>query len=373
MSARQHHPLPPPPRAARRLACVRTALQQPPAEVAAAGAGAESTDEQLVPRGHRLTVSEVMFGSAFISTPDGGQAQANATVAASLRAGITAFDTAAAYGQSERVLGEALAAAGVGSESVDVLTKVRGDAGSEPRFSDGGSDRSARAARHTVAVSKETMGLKTLHTVRFHDAPDSTVVAEALADDGLLAGLRELRAQGEIDNISLGMCVSPDRNGPGDSNADLILELIRGAPDGTFNSAMLAYGWNLHNQAALPVMLECQRRGIEVHAAGVFWFNGYGVLFDPSLAPDTEEGEATLAKRSAWLALAEKHGVSLGAVALSFAALPQVIGRVVMGMKSPEEVALNLSSLAEEVPFEIWAEAKAEGLIDASVPVPSAP
>ena len=59
MSARQHHPLPPPPRAARRLACVRAALQQPPAEVAAAGAGAESTDEQLVPRGHRLTVSEM--------------------------------------------------------------------------------------------------------------------------------------------------------------------------------------------------------------------------------------------------------------------------------------------------------------------------
>ena len=143
------------------------------------------------------------------------------------------------------------------------------------------------------------------------DGDGEPLVAAAEAEAQPRPGLRELRAQGEIDNISLGMCVSPDRNGPGDSNADLILELIRGAPDGTFNSAMLAYGWNLHNQAALPVMLECQRRGIEVHAAGVFWFNGYGVLFDPSLAPDTEEGEATLAKRSAWLALAEKHGVSL--------------------------------------------------------------
>ena len=54
-----------------------------------------------------------MFGSAFIAGTPGGQPQANATVAASLAAGITSFDTAAAYGQSEATLGAALAHAGV--------------------------------------------------------------------------------------------------------------------------------------------------------------------------------------------------------------------------------------------------------------------
>lgn len=34
----------------------------------------------------------------------------------------------------------------------------------------------------------------------------------------------------------------------------------------------VAYGWNLQNQTALPVLLECQARGIEVVLAGVLFF-----------------------------------------------------------------------------------------------------
>ena len=47
---------------------------------------------------------------------------------------------------------------------------------------------------------------------------------------GLLAGLCTLRSAGSIGHISLGMCVSPDRNGIGDSNAALIIQLINRAP-----------------------------------------------------------------------------------------------------------------------------------------------
>ena len=60
---------------------------------------------------------------------------------------------------------------------------------------------------------------------------------------------------------------------------------IREAPAGTFDSALVAYGWNLNTQAALPVLLECQARGIEFHCAGVLYFGGHGHLFDPASAP----------------------------------------------------------------------------------------
>jgi hypothetical protein len=32
----------------------------------------------------------------------------------------------------------------------------------------------------------------------------------------------------------------------------------------------MAGGWNLLNQAGLPVMLECQRSNVAVHVAGIF-------------------------------------------------------------------------------------------------------
>jgi hypothetical protein len=41
-----------------------------------------------------------------------------------------------------------------------------------------------------------------------------------------------------------------------------ITRLLRTAPEGTFDSAMLAGGWNLLTQAGLPCMLECERLGV---------------------------------------------------------------------------------------------------------------
>ena len=271
-------------------------------------------------RGRPLRVDEVMMGCAFIAQQD----EANATVAAALEAGIDWFDTAAAYGESEVQLGEALAAAGA-SDTATVITKVRGDPLSEPRFEQ--EDQSAAAASHTNAVSKDRMGLKKIHTIRFHDATDERI-DEALKPDGLLAGLRALRAAGELDAVSLGMCVREEDP----ASAELVLRLIREAPAGTFDSAMLAYGWNLENQSSLPILLECQQRGIDVHPAGCFFFRGYGILFDPSKTDDEE----LLSKRAQWVALADKHSVGLASVAVGFASLPAVIKKVVLGMvRSP--------------------------------------
>ena len=60
-------------------------------------------------------------------------------------------------------------------------------------------------------------------------------------------------------------------------------------------------------------------------------------------------------------------------VAVAFAALPSVVAKIVMGMKSSDEVAINVAAAAAagDVPVEIWAEAQAEGLIRNDVVVPT--
>ena len=45
------------------------------------------------------------------------------------------------------------------------------------------------------------------------------------------------------------------------------------------------------------------------------------------------------------MALADKYHVSVASVAVAFAALPAVVKKVVLGMATPSEVALNLESV----------------------------
>jgi len=125
--------------------------------------------------------------------------------------------------------------------------------------------------------------------------------------------------------------------------------------------------------ASRRVLLECgvNRAAVRlcvytVCTVGCFFFRGYGILFDPSKTEDEE----LLAKRGKWVALAAKYNVGLAAVAVGFASLPAVIKKVVLGMASPEEVALNLQSVREHVPRELWAEAKQMGLIRPEIPLP---
>ena len=81
------------------------------------------------------------------------------------------------------------------------------------------------------------------------------IITSALAADGFLTGLRQLRNEGLIGEVSLGM----NSNNPQTKTS--ILRLLRESPPGTFNSALLAGGWNLLNQDSYEVMLEAQERG----------------------------------------------------------------------------------------------------------------
>jgi hypothetical protein len=112
---------------------------------------------------------------------------------------------------------------------------------------------SARGAELAFAESTARIGVSRLTGgFRMHDPAPEDVDA-ALAPGGFLEGLRALRAAGKIGQVSLGM----NANKP--EVKACILRLVREAPPETFNSALLAGGWNLLCQDSLEIMQEAQQ------------------------------------------------------------------------------------------------------------------
>jgi aryl-alcohol dehydrogenase-like predicted oxidoreductase len=217
---------------------------------------------------------------------DPGQEQANALVAAALSAGITDLDTAPLYGYglSEERLGAALAAAGPSlAERAVLYTKIgrliRGPAGSDIV-----NDYTATGADVSLAESLARLGVESVHTLRVHDANDSDTqrkdgvdeIAVCNDSDGCVPRLVALRDSGVLSGVSIGAnsnAYNKEFHGVAGHHQGVpeeIVRLIQGAAPGSFDSALLAGGWNLLNQAGLPVMVECQRAGIAVHVAGIF-------------------------------------------------------------------------------------------------------
>mmetsp|Transcript_62613 Transcript_62613/g.183106 ORF Transcript_62613/g.183106 Transcript_62613/m.183106 type:complete len:380 (+) Transcript_62613:48-1187(+) len=364
--------------------------------------GASADSHALAPR--KLTPDDIIFGCGPIVADRNGlipQETINAAIHAALQSGITHFDTAPLYGDSEDRLGCALAASPHGS-TAKVMTKAgklirrlkpnRDVARYGPipwaPFAIPNDERvhvadySAAGARRSLVESCERMGLAAnggVHTLRIHD-PDSIEGAWSQSVDagGLIEGLMQLRTEGAIQHVSIGMNANVDHmtvteHTGGEEqtpwDAALITGLIDRSPPGTFNSALLAYSWNLFRQDGWPVIEACRKAGIEVHVAGIM--SGLHHVNAGSVRMQVTRDE-TKRKMDKWRALAAEHGCTIHAVALAFAALPKAVGKVVIGMKSKAEVEQNLAALqaAADVPAAIWARAQDEGLLSSELPVP---
>lgn len=363
-----------------------------------AGDGGPTPSALLTVASRELTPGDILFGGVWLGPGHGntdfGQDAVDATIAAAVAAGITDFDTAPAYGSgaAEERLGRAVqklvpSAAGVVTKAGILFRDPDGtpsissfDAPGSVPYSERiqSNDYTGTGARSSFQDSLARMGLTSIHGLRIHDPNDNELnskpdfvlgdeVAVALSDDGIVQELRKMREEGLIKEVSLGMNCdgsSSHQGAPGE-----IVRLIRGAGPGTFDTAMLAGGWNLLCQDGLPCLLECQRFGIRALVAGTF---ASGLLVGVDRYAYNPAPEPMKEKARRWKDLAEKHGTTLPAVAVAFAALPTCVSRVALGMATVEQVEMNLAIIAESkrVPAAIWAEAKAEGLLDEAVPVP---
>lgn len=291
--------------------------------------------------------------------------QAHATVAAAWRAGIRFFDTAPHYGTglAERRLGEALKeyprAEYVLCTKVGRVLEARPRAG-ESDLANGFDvpathrrrwDFTAAGVTRSLEESLQRLDMQRADIVLIHDPQLSDAPRAAVRE--AFPALAELRRQGIVRAIGVGTADLPT------------LQLFAEQTD--VDVLMVAGQYTLLRQDALRSLLPaCLRRGIAVVNAGVF--NG-GLL--ASAEPDEEGffdyGKAPapmVGKARAIAAICARHGISLPAAAVAFAATHPAIAAVVVGARTPQEVELSARWHAATAPPQLWADLTAAGLLE---------
>jgi D-threo-aldose 1-dehydrogenase len=284
--------------------------------------------------------------------------RARATIDAAWELGVRAFDTAPHYGagRSERRVGAALRerpwhefvlSTKVGRLLVPAAGAGRGGSmfPGEPPL-DRVFDFSRDGVRRSLEESLERLGLDRVDLVHVHDPDDdlSQAIAEALP------ALAELRAEGAIRAVGAGM-----------NHAAPLARIVR---ESDVDCVLLAGRWTLLDQSAARELLPlCRERGVSVIAGGVF---NSGVLVDPGPGATYDYLPATapiLERARRIAAVCARHGVPLPAAAMAFALRHPAVACVLVGARSPEEVAADVEGHARPVPEELWRDLVAERLL----------
>jgi D-threo-aldose 1-dehydrogenase len=302
----------------------------------------------------------LVFGGA----PIGGlyapvsEDQAAATLEAAWAAGIRAFDTAPHYGVglSEQRIGRFLA--GRPRAGFAISTKVGrrlvpadGDVDGADGFY--GTPPLARVRDYsrdgvlaTLEDSMRRLGVDRVDVALIHDPDDHA--AEAL--DGAYAALDQLRSEGTVGAVGVGMNQAP------------LLEWFVERAD--LDCVLIAGRYSLlDTRAAGRLFPACQSRGVAVLAAGIF---NSGILADPRPGAtfDYEPAPDAVVERARRIrAVCARHGVPLGAAATQFVLRHPAVTAVVVGARTPAEITEDAGYLAAEVPEDLFIELNEIGLI----------
>ena len=287
----------------------------------------------------RSTVTDLGLGTAPLAglyEPVADEA-AQAVVERAWGLGVRYFDTAPHYGSglAERRLGKVLRTkprdAFVVSTKVGRLLHPDASGWAGAYF-----DFSGDAALRSLESSLERLGLDRVDVALVHDPDDH--YDEALA--GAFRALQRLREEGVVRTIGVGM-----------NRTELLCRFAREADPDCF---LVAGRYTVLDRSAGAELLPlCEERGIAVIAGGVF---NSGVLAGGDTF-DYESASAAVVDRVAELrATCARHGVPLAAAAVQFPARHPAVASVLVGCRTPEEVAedVRLSELA--LPDALWDE-----------------
>lgn len=142
------------------------------------------------------------------------------------------------------------------------------------------------------------------------------------------------------------------------------------AERGDFDCFLLAGRYTLLEQAPLDSLLPlCERQGVALLIGGAY---NTGILATGAIegayfqyAPAPPEIMERVRRIEAVCA---RHGVRLPTAALQFSLGHPAVASVVVGMRAPAEVAMNVEVFAPDVPADLWAELKADGLLREDAP-----
>jgi D-threo-aldose 1-dehydrogenase len=290
-----------------------------------------------------LLVSAVCIGtSPLASMPalygyEVADERAEATILATFRGPFNFMDTSNNYGggAAERRIGLALAAAGGLPPGFVLATKADADPGT--------GDFSGERVRRSVAESLERLGLDQVPLMYLHDPEYHLTFTEAMAADGPVRALAELRDQGVLGHLGVA-------GGP----VGLMREFIA---TGEFEVVLNHNRFTLIDRSAEPLMEDACHRGVAFVNGAPY---GGGILAKgPNIQPKYAYRQAgdgvTNAVRAMQRACAA-HGVSLAAAALQFSLRESRITATVVGVSEAARIDQITALMSEPVPDELWAE-----------------
>lgn len=213
-------------------------------------------------------------------------------------------------------------------------------------------------------ASLQRLGLPKVDVMLIHDADAWTHgpvegpkrYAEAMA--GAYKALVKLRDEGVIKGIGIGV------NDPAYA--------ARYLTEGDFDCFLIAGRYSLLEQPALAEVLPiAERKNIGVILGGVF---NSGILATGPIADArynyTPAPPEILDKVRKIERVCLAHGVPLATAAMHFPLGHKAVSSLALGAVKPDEVRRNIAAMSSQVPAALWADLKAEKLLDAYVPTP---
>ena len=318
--------------------------------------------------GTDIAVTELGFGGAPLGLV--GDLITEEQVASIMRrawdGGVRYFDTAPLYGHglSEKRVGRTLR--GLPRDAFVLSTKVgrllvpRNEGDRIDRYRDREPfairyDYSFDAVRRSMESSLERLGLDRIDILLCHDIDtwthgDSQPGVFEAARNGALPALRELREQGVVRAIGLGV------------NEWQVCGRVLDMMD--VDCFLLAGRFTLLEQEPLDAFLpKCLDRNVSVIIGGPY---NSGLLatddrqqatYDYKPVPDHLWHRAQAIRRSC-----EAHGVDARAAALQYPLRHTAVAAVIPGVRSVEEVGINLDLMACDIPDALWRDLAAAGL-----------
>jgi D-threo-aldose 1-dehydrogenase len=281
----------------------------------------------------RLGLGTAPLGGLFDGVSD---ETAHATVDAAWSVGVRHFDTAPLYGSglAESRLGAALA--GRRRNEYTLSTKVGrvlvpGEP--DPRFVGSPAltpvfDFSPAAVRRSLADSLERLRLDRIDIALLHDP-------EAHLDEARRA-------------IDVARELAPTV-GVGTNVVATAAQLVE---RGEIDVVLLAGRYTLLDRSAGDELLPlCAERGVPVHAAGVF---NSGVLAGGNTFDYATASPRVLARRDELAALCAQFDAPLAAAALQVPLRHAAVTSIVVGARSPAEIAEDARLLDVGLPDELW-------------------
>ncbi|NOJ43632.1 aldo/keto reductase [Bradyrhizobium australiense] len=225
-------------------------------------------------------------------------------------------------------------------------------------------DYSYDGTMRSVEQSLLRLGTDRLDLLLIHDVDVWTHGIDVIeqrfreAMTGAYVALDRLRGEGVVAGIGIGV-----------NEAEMC---VRFAQAGSFDTMLLAGRYSLLEQPALAHFLPlAQQQGIGVLLGGVF---NSGILATGAVRGAKynyrDAPPEILAKVAQIQRVCDAHNVALPTAALHFALGHPAVASVVLGGQSPREVESNVTALSRKVPTALWADLKAERLLDSETPVP---